>query len=135
MFFHELDEGLWFYLRGRTLVPVPGSQPEYNDAFRLAEDLKNNRFEPDPEKRADAQQQILLDWVDHPNASRPSPYVLIRREKYERFASRLAGKVVPVHREHDLKRNELVLLRVLDPPVAPAAPALARPDADSTRRE
>ena len=35
MFFQEIDEGLWFYLRDRALVPVPGSQPVYNRGFDL----------------------------------------------------------------------------------------------------
>ena len=35
MFYRELDEGLWFYLRGRTLAPVPGSTPKYNKGFGL----------------------------------------------------------------------------------------------------
>jgi hypothetical protein len=113
MFFHELDEGLWFYLHDRALVPVPGSQPEYNDAFRLAEDIKNNRFEWDPAKRALAQQAILVEWLKR--ADRPSSYVLIRDQKYDLFAPALVGLAEPLHRETGLKRNELVLLRALGP--------------------
>jgi hypothetical protein len=124
MFFHELDEGLWFYLRDRTLEPVPGSQPEYNDAFRFAEDLRYNRLEWDPEKRADAQQHLLVEWID--GAEHPSPYVLIRRDKYERFAAALGDRVEPLHGEDGLKRNELVLLRVTTPKPVAAAPASGR---------
>jgi hypothetical protein len=113
MFFHELDEGLWFYLRDRALVAVPGSQPEYNDAFSLAEDLRNNRLEWDPDKRVEAQQKILLDWVGRPR--RGSSYVLIRDVKYDRFARALARLAEPIYREHGMKRNELVLLRVTAP--------------------
>jgi hypothetical protein len=113
MFFHELDEGLWFYLRDRTLAPIPGSQPEYNDAFRLIEDIRNNRFEYDINKRLEAQQKILVDWLRQP--VRPSSYVLIREDRFDRFAPALAGLAEPMHREHGLKRNELVLLRANTP--------------------
>jgi 4-amino-4-deoxy-L-arabinose transferase-like glycosyltransferase len=129
MFFHELDEGLWFYLRDRELVPVPGSQPEYNDAFRLAEDLKSGRIEWDPDKRGETQIQVLLDWLRRPE--HPSPYVLIRREKYERFAATLAPLTDPLYREHDKTRNKLVLLRVKPPATATVAGA---PGADTRRQ-
>jgi 4-amino-4-deoxy-L-arabinose transferase-like glycosyltransferase len=139
MFFHELDEGLWFYLRDRALVPVPGSQPAYNDAFRLVEEQRQNRLEWDPDKRVEAQQKIFLDWLRRPERDLASPYVLIRREKFERFAPALAGLVEPVHREHDLKRNELVLLRLTTPaPTAndPPTHSIAGPTAaDATRRQ
>jgi hypothetical protein len=110
MFFHEIDEGLWFYLRDRALEPVPGSQPKYNDAITLIEDTNNNVANFDPEKRAEAQQKLLVEWLSKPEHE--SSYVLIRDIKYDRFAPALAGLVTPVHREHDMKRNELVLLRV-----------------------
>ena len=113
MFFHELDEGLWFYLRDRALVAVPGSQPEYNDALSLVEDLRNNRLEWDPTKRVEAQQKILIDWLNRPG--RGASYVLIRDVKYDRFARALTGLATPVYREHGMKRNELVLLRVNSP--------------------
>jgi len=131
MFFHELDEGLWFYLRGRDLVPVPGSQPEYNDAYRLAEDLRRGRLEWDPDRRAEAQQRLFVDWLRRPG--RASPYVLIRNTKYDRFAPALVGLTEPVLSEHGLDRNELVLLRVIAPdpgagPVAAAAPDKVAPN-------
>jgi 4-amino-4-deoxy-L-arabinose transferase-like glycosyltransferase len=110
MFFHEIDEGLWFYLRDRSLEPVPGSQPKYNDAVGLVVDTNNNPDNWDPEKRADAQQKLLIEWISQPR--RGSSYVLIRDLKYDRFAPALAGLVTPIHREHDMKRNELVLLKV-----------------------
>lgn len=134
MFFHELDEGLWFYLRDRALVPVPGSQPEYNDAFRIVEDIRNNRFEWDPEKRIEAQQKILVDWLKRPD--RPSSYVLIRNDRFDRFAPALAGLAEPVHREHGLKRNELVLLHATphDPGRAGGSVASGGPAAVDGRR-
>jgi hypothetical protein len=126
MFFHELDEGLWFYLRGRALVAVPGSQPEYNDAFRLQEDLRHNRFEWDPDKRVEAKQKVLVDWLTRPG--RPSPYVLLRRDRYDLIAPALAGLAEPVYREADRKRNEVVLLRATAPDPGPvvAGPLTAR---------
>ncbi len=108
-FFHELDEGLWFYLRDRDLAAVPGSQPAYNDAFTLHEDIRNHRFEWDPAKRDEVRQRLLVEWLSR--TDRDSSYVLIRDVVYDRFAPALAGLAEPVFREHDLKRNELVLLR------------------------
>lgn len=110
MFFHELDEGLWFYLRDRTLVPVPRSQPEYNEAYGLVDALRSKSLVRDPQLRLDIQKQKLVDWIrdDH----RGSDYVLIRNKLYDQFAADLVGLVTPVYRERDLKRNELVLLRV-----------------------
>jgi lysylphosphatidylglycerol synthetase-like protein (DUF2156 family) len=129
MFFHELDEGLWFYLHDRTLAPVPGSQPEYNDAFRLAEDIKTGKVEWNAGKRAAQQVQFLVDWIRRPE--HPSRYVLVRRELYEQFATTLEPLAEPLHREHDKSRHEVVLLRVKDP--APASVAGA--PADDTRRQ
>jgi 4-amino-4-deoxy-L-arabinose transferase-like glycosyltransferase len=110
MFFRELDEGLWFYLRDRTLVPVPGSQPEYNKGFDLFKESQDGLLELDPGKRLDAAKRILLRWVAR--ADRPSSYVLIRKRFYDPFAPSLEGLVTPLHAEQGLARNELVLLRV-----------------------
>ena len=127
MFFHELDEGLWFYLHDRELVPVPGSQPAYNDAFRFARELQNGHIEWNYGKRAEAEFQVLLDWLRRPD--HPSPYVLIRRETYEQFAATLAPLAQTLYGEHDKKRNELVLIRLRDPAT------VARSAAADTRRQ
>lgn len=132
MFFHEVDEGLWFYLHGRELAPVPGSRSEYNDAFRLLQEIRNNHFEWDFEKRSEAQAKLLVEWLKRPDRS--SSYVLIRDQKYDKFAPALSGLAEPVHREQGLKRNGLVLLRVTAPggqdhPVA----ALSLPDDERSR--
>jgi 4-amino-4-deoxy-L-arabinose transferase-like glycosyltransferase len=129
MFFHELDEGLWFYLRDRDLEPVPGSRPAYNDAFRVAEDLRAGRIERDPDKRIETRIQRLVDWLRRPE--HPSRYVLIRREHFERFAATLTPLVVPLYGEHDKQRNEVVLLRLRDQ----AAVTVAGPVAADTRRQ
>ena len=126
MFFHELDEGLWFYLRNRSLAPVPGSQPRYNDVFDLVDDQRANRLVTDPDKRLEIEKQILLDWLARPD--RGSQYVLIRNRVYDLFAADLVGLATPVFREQGLKRNELVLLRV-EPPL----PVTARPPATTLR--
>ena len=131
MFFRQIDEGLWFYLRDRSLIPVPGSQPRYNAGADLDDDFKNNRLEWDPNKRADNVKKILVDWLTRPN--RPSSYVLLRTKEYDLFARDLAGLATLVHREHGLFRNELVLLHVAPArpgcrqgqPGRPAAPAVA----------
>jgi 4-amino-4-deoxy-L-arabinose transferase-like glycosyltransferase len=125
MFFHELDEGLWFYLRGRDLVAVPGSQPRYNDAIRLIEDLRDHRFEYDPLKRLEAERTVLVSWLNR--ADRGSSFVLIRGQMYDLLAPTLAGLVAPVHRERGLARNELVLLRVIDSPPGPGHRAASPP--------
>ena len=121
MFFHEIDEGLWFYLRDRALVPVPGSQPEYNDGLDLYSELRSGPPIRDPRrlrtvehqiflKRQDSERQTLLDWIARPD--RGSSYVLLRNRDYDRFAPALAGLATPVFREQGLKRNGLVLLHV-----------------------
>jgi hypothetical protein len=125
MFFQELDEGLWFYLRDRNLVPVPGSQPQYNKGFDLYEEFQSGRVELDPAKRLDAEKQIFLKWLSR--IDRPSSYVLIRKELYNPFASSLAGMVTPLHFEQNLVRHELVLLRV------DASSAVANRPAGETR--
>jgi hypothetical protein len=132
MFFHELDEGLWFYLRGRTLTAVPGSTPQYNDGYDMLRQYEQSRLVFDPVLRAQQQKQILLDWLDQPQ--RPSPYVLIRSSRFDAFAPDLAGRVELLYREHDVKRNDLVLFRVLDDP-APAGDdrASARHDDPDSR--
>ncbi|MBV8314611.1 MAG: glycosyltransferase family 39 protein [Planctomycetaceae bacterium] len=129
MFFHEIDEGLWFYLRDRALVPVPGSQPEYNDGLDLYSELRSGPPIRDPRrlrnveqqiflKRQDSVRQTLLDWIARPD--RVSSYVLLRNRDYDRFAPALAGLATPVFREQGLKRNGLVLLHV-DPQETVAA--------------
>ena len=126
MFFHELDEGLWFYLQNRSLAPVPGSQPRYNDMFDLDNDLRANRLVIDRDKRLEIEKRILLDWLVRPD--RGSQYVLIRNRVYDLFAADLVGLATPVFREEGLKRNELVLLRIESP-----LPVTARPPATTLR--
>jgi hypothetical protein len=117
MFYQELDEGLWFYLHDRALVPVPGSQSRYNRGFDLLTDYRNGVLVLDPNKRHDAETQNLVNWLADPK--RPSSYVLIRKKLYEPIAPALAGRAAPVLREQGLSRNELILLRA-NPPGAVA---------------
>jgi hypothetical protein len=110
MFFRQIDEGLWFYLRNRTLAPVPGSQPRYNLGFDLDDENNRKGLEPDAEKRAAAVKKILVDWLTRPGRS--SSYVLVRAKEYDLFARDLAGLATIVYREQNLSRNELILLHV-----------------------
>ncbi len=127
MFFKELDEGLWFYLRNRELLPVPGSLPKYNAALELVIESNENRLELDFTKRAENDTKIFREWLQGPN--RASDYVLIRTKDYEKYAAGLAGLVTPIHREEGLKRNELVLLHV-----EPSAVASSPHQDDPVRR-
>ena len=127
MFFHELDEGLWFYLRDRHLEPVPRSTPRYNDGFDMLQEYKSGAKALDlatwAALRQGRQKQILVDWLA--SRDRPSPYVLIRAKYYDIFAPDLAGRAEVVYRERDVKRNDLVLLKAVDAPAVAAEPAKA----------
>jgi 4-amino-4-deoxy-L-arabinose transferase-like glycosyltransferase len=131
-FYNEVDEGLWFYLRGLDLVPVPGTQPQYSTAYDLAEAYRAGDHNLDTLERLDAQRraqerQALLHWLDRPHPA--APYLLIRSSLYDRYARELAGRVTPMFRETGLSRNELVLLHVDvhgRPPLAAAEPTVRR---------
>ena len=105
-FFDELDEGLWFYLRGHDLAPIAGAR--YNRGFDLRVEARARRIET-PARRIDLARDQLADWARH--ADPASPFVLIRGKIYDRIARDVAPLVEPVYREQDLKRNEMVLLR------------------------
>jgi FtsH-binding integral membrane protein len=123
MFFEELDEGLWFYLRDHTLTPVPGSQPRYNAGFDMDDDYKGGRLELDPNKRMEKKKQVLIDWLTGPD--RDARYVLIRDQLYDLFAPALGGLATPIHRERGVSRHGVVLLRL-----APPGPLAAQPRRD-----
>jgi hypothetical protein len=110
MFFHELDEGLWFYLRDRQLAPVPGSQPTYNEGIDLMQAAKETRLIVDPAVRIRKEQELLIDWIRE--GGQASPYILIRNKDYAQFERALSGLVTTLMREEGLDRNELTLLRV-----------------------
>ena len=119
MFYRELDEGLWFYLRDRTLRAIPGSQPVYNEGFDMAEEARTGRVIWSPTARLALEERTLLDWLRRPNHE--SPYVLIRARTYDQFARDLVGLATPVYREPPLGRHELILLRVTAPAMTPVA--------------
>jgi 4-amino-4-deoxy-L-arabinose transferase-like glycosyltransferase len=125
MFFHELDEGLWFYLRDRSLAPVPGSQPKTNDAHDMVVEARRGTLVEDPGLRLQQELDVLLGWIADPGRS--TRYLLIRDRLYDRFAPALQGLTTEVYREPDLNRNKMVLLQV-DPPGG----AVASADADSS---
>lgn len=120
MFFDELDEGLWFYLRDRTLTPVPGSQPRFNRGFDMLVEERQQILVRDPALRKRQSLDLLLRWLDQP-AEHPSPYILIRAKLFDEFAPALAGRVEVVYHEPELDRASFVLLRAPDRPVAVAA--------------
>ena len=130
MFYRDLDEGLWFYLRGRALRPVPGSQPAYNPGFDLAEDLRGGTFLHDPAARRARETRLLLDWLGRPD--RGSDYVLIRARTFDqlaadpRCAADLARLATPIYREADLRRAEVVLLHAERPGPVASGPATPR---------
>jgi 4-amino-4-deoxy-L-arabinose transferase-like glycosyltransferase len=126
MFFRQIDEGLWFYLKDRTLAPVPGSQPRYNFGADLDDDSRNSRLELDRNKRTENVKKLLVDWLTRPGRS---SYVLVRAKEYDLFARDLDGLATLVHREQGLSRNELVLLHV-----DAAAPIAATKSTDADRR-
>jgi 4-amino-4-deoxy-L-arabinose transferase-like glycosyltransferase len=129
-FFNEIDEGLWFYLSGFDLAPVPGTQPRYNTAYDLADSYRTDRRPAETLFQLEARRQArdkdaLVAWLD---SGKPSPsYLLIRGSLYDRFAGDLAGRVIPVFRETGMKRNELILLQVADQRVPPATASANAP--------
>ncbi len=123
-FFDEVDEGLWFYLKGHELAPIPDGRARYNRGFDLRDDRSARRVDS-PARRVELARDRLAGWAAH--ADPAAPYVLIRGKIYDLFARDLAGLVVPVYRERGLKRNELVLLRARSAgPVASAPGATPR---------
>lgn len=124
-FFHEIDEGLWFYLGNRRLVPVPGSQPRYSDSFDKVGNFINTRLPfgaaSDPTFRLlDRQKLGLIDWLRIHGPE--EPFLLIRTALYDRMAPDLAGLATPLYQEDGLKRNTLTLLQVHDDHRLTAAP-------------
>ncbi len=111
MFFRQLDEGLWFYLKDRTLVGVPGSVPKYSIGMDLDEAAKNNTLIFDDAKRNQQERQILVDWLE--GDKHESPYVLIRAKVFDLYSPGIAELAEPIFREIDTERsNPLILLRV-----------------------
>jgi 4-amino-4-deoxy-L-arabinose transferase-like glycosyltransferase len=125
-FFHEIDEGLWFYLREHRLAPVPGSQPRYSDSYDKRDSIRTDgaatALSADSTEQPQTPEKNLLDWVL--GKGREEPFLLIRSTVFERVAPRLAGLVTPLYRETGLVRNGLVLLHVNGADLA-AAPEAA----------
>jgi hypothetical protein len=114
-YFHEVDEGLWFYLRSVRLSPVPGSQPRYSESYDriggLIEGSLAAGWLPDPSIRLLEPQKLrLLEWLRL--NGRNEPFLLLRATLYDQIAQDLKSLVTPVFREGELKRNSLILLQV-----------------------
>ena len=103
MFYRELDEGLWYYLRDRRLVAVPGSQPEYNKGFDILMSYKEGRLIWDETERRRAAALVMVDWLEGPEAEIESPYVLIRADDYDLLSADFADLVTPVYREPETR--------------------------------
>jgi hypothetical protein len=113
-FFNEIDEGLWYYLRGMDLTPVPGSLPRYNTAFEVAQTHGSRRIPKETldwvnDNRQVHDRRVLLQWLDRNDFT--SRYLLVRAEVYDRLASDMVGRVTPLFRETDVKRNGVILLQ------------------------
>lgn len=133
MFYRELDEGLWYYLRGHELKPVPGSQPRYNKGLDLLDDFRAKRLIFDDRARLRAEAQTFLRWLDQDHHE--SPFVLMRAEVYDLFADDLAQRVRPILREEGVERNALMLVQVAEPADARHAAAAALPaNSDALKR-
>jgi 4-amino-4-deoxy-L-arabinose transferase-like glycosyltransferase len=119
MFFKEIDEGLAFYVKNLDLMPVPGTHPQYNTAYDLAAGfLAGSRgltLSDLVTLREAHEMKSLSDWLDH--AEPNTRYLLIRKNLLDRYAALLAGRVSPLLSESGMKRNELVLLRVVGNPI------------------
>ena len=126
-FLDELDEGLWFYLRGHELAPIAGAR--FNRGFDLRLDAATRKVDS-PARRVDLARGQLADWARHADPATPS-YALIRGKIYDRFARDVADLVEPVYREQGVKRNEMVLLRAKSGAPVASAPRSSRP---TTRR-
>jgi 4-amino-4-deoxy-L-arabinose transferase-like glycosyltransferase len=125
LFFREIDEGLWFYLRRHELKPVPKSQPRYNKDLDLLDDLASKKYVVDTKLDKEArreqltrlrnidERQVLLDWLRGGEAG--SRHVLIRARTFDQFREldgALDPLVKPVLRESGLGRTELMLLEI-----------------------
>ena len=116
-FFHELDEGLWFYLREHRLAPVPGSQPRFNDAYdRLDEGRVGDAL--DAPGLVDRSKPVLAAWLQEPG--RAGSYLLVRDKVHQALRAELEAATTPLLVEPRRSRNSLVLLQV-----APASPPQA----------
>jgi hypothetical protein len=111
MFYEELDEGLWYYLRSRSLRPVPGSQPRYNKGFDLLDDFRAKRKILWKEsERIAYETERLKEWLQ--NGPHESRYLLMKAKLYDLLRPGTVGLAAPVYREPNLRRNELVLLEI-----------------------
>ena len=137
MFFHQIDEGLWFYLRDRELKPVPGSAGVERRGCRIQK-IQGNAIVRDSKQRVEQTRKVFLDWLR--STDRTSDYCLMLARDYDdAIAAELAGMVTPIFRETEsprdrgpsklLRRNGIVLLRV-----EPFGSSIARSSIDSPTR-
>ena len=125
MFYRELDEGLWYYLKGRTLKSIPNSTPQYNKGYDLVTASKENRLVYQEAERIRLERALFVGWLSED--AHESPYVLIRARVYNWFSPGMEEWVEPVYTETGMDRNELMLLRIKD------RTAIAKSKAGATR--
>ena len=113
MFYKELDEGLWYYLKNRTLAPVPGSTPEYSKAADFKFQSDEGTVIWDDKVRTAAERKVLIDWLDGPEHQ--SPYLLIRAKVFDLFSPGIAERAEPIFRETGVDRNNKLMLLKLRP--------------------
>jgi len=116
MFYFELDEGLWFYLKDRRLAPVPRTQPEFNAGYDMLKEAREQRLVRDRRARLLNELALLESWIDDP--SREARFMLIRDKFFDRFAPELGDRVVERYRERGLARSQMILLELPPPPAA-----------------
>ena len=136
-YFHEIDEGLWFYLRRPNLAPIPGTQPQYNAAYDRVRELARLGLPYDGSgepvgRRMEREIQHLREWLRY--TPREEPLFLMRGAVFDRHAPELTGLATLILREDSLRRNGLVLLskqaasdtpKVLPPIATPLSPQVA----------
>jgi hypothetical protein len=114
-FVHEIDEGLWFYLRDYSLAPVPGTQPRYSESFDnlgrlLGPTLRPARLSNLALKPRDRGSQYLREWLDRVDPA--EPYLLMRDVLYDHMAFQMRHMVTPLYRETGMNRSNLILLQI-----------------------
>lgn len=125
-FFHEIDEGLWFYLDGLRLAPVPGSQPRYSESYAKIEQLleaegSSSDLAGVSSALRERERRRLVNWLAR--RGREEPYLLIRESLYRRMVPAVVGRATPVRLGGDLDHAGLVLLRAEAEEVRTAGPA------------
>ena len=105
----------------RTLRRVPGGT-RYNKGFDLLDDFRSSgKLLWRESDRIAVEQDRLKSWLTH--GPHESKYLLMKAKLYDKLKPAVDGLAVSLYREPDLKRNELMLLRIERPVSGPVATA------------